>query len=350
MVPVAVLCAYHWVTHALYGRSLLSDAASYTTLPSGFGALLLSKAGACLTALTFTGGCLAVMFFLSPLLWRARTLATLLVCSALFTFALLCKGAVLKDCGPIQGSSRLFLQMQIVFWSMGGVCVLAVAVSDVWHRRDVSSWLLTLWVLGTFFFSGMLNWTINGRSILPMAPALGILIARRLEQNGLAGFKTWPRGMFAYLASGAVLALMVTRADFLFAKAVRESAQQTYVKYGKGGERFWFQGHWGFQYYMEALGASPLDEAHSLLKRGDTVAAPVNNTNFLPLKPDLAVLRELITVPGPYMLTTMKGEVGAGFYASLRGPLPFAFGFAPPEVVVVCALEPVTRASHPIQP
>jgi hypothetical protein len=96
---------------------------------------------------------------------------------------------------------------------------------------------------------------------------------------------------------------------------------------------------------MEALGASPLDEAHSSLKRGDTIAAPVNNTNFLPLKPDLAVLRELITVPSPYFLTTMKGEVGAGFYASLRGPLPFAFGFAPPEAVVVCALAP-----QPVRP
>jgi hypothetical protein len=202
--------------------------------------------------------------------------------------------------------------------------------------------------LGTFLFSALLNWTINGRSILPMAPVVGILLVRRLEQSGLAGCKTWSHGAFVCLASGALLALLVTRADYLFAKAVRESAQQTCVNFGRGSERFWFQGHWGFQYYMEALGSSALDEAHTALKRGDTIATPVNNTNFLPLKPELAVLRELITVPGPRFLTTMKGEVGAGFYASLRGPLPFAFGFAPPEVVVVCAFEPVIPAPQPI--
>jgi hypothetical protein len=228
--------------------------------------------------------------------------------------------------------------------------LLALTITDVCRRRDAGSWLLTLWVLGTFLFSAMLNWTINGRSILPMAPAVGILIVRRMEQKGWTGWKTWPRGVFVCLASGAILVLMVTRADFLFAKAVRDSAQQTYVKFGRVSVRFWFQGHWGFQYYMESLGASPLDEMHTVLKRKDTIATPVNNTNFLPLKPELAVLRELITVPGPRFLTTMKGEVGSGFYASLRGPLPFAFGFAPPEVVVVCSFEPVIPAARPIQP
>jgi 4-amino-4-deoxy-L-arabinose transferase-like glycosyltransferase len=350
VIPITALCAYHWVTRALYGHSLLSDAAAYATFPEGLGEFFISKMGAGLTSLIFTGGCLAVAVFFAPLLWRTRVLALLAAGTALFAIALLCVGAVLKDYSPIIGTTRFFLEVQIVFWAMGGVCVLVLTVTDVYQHRDASSCLLALWVLGTFLFSAMLNWTINGRSILPMAPAVGILLVRRMEQKGWTGWKTWPRGVFVCLASGAILALMVTRADFLFAQAVRESAQQTYFKFGRDSEGFWFQGHWGFQYYMQALGASPLDESHTPLKRRDTIATPVNNTNFLPLKPELAVLRELISVPGPRFLTTMKGEVGSGFYASLRGPLPFAFGFAPPEVVIVCSFEPLIPAPRPNQP
>ena len=80
--------------------------------------------------------------------------------------------------------------------------------------------------VGNFFVHGVFNWTVNGRSILPMAPAVGILLARRLEQNGLTGRKTWPRGAALCLAAGAALALLVTQSDFLLAVAVRQSARQ----------------------------------------------------------------------------------------------------------------------------
>jgi hypothetical protein len=244
----------------------------------------------------------------------------------------------------------LFLQIQITFWAVGGVCVLALAITDIWHRRDAGSWLLGLWVIGTFLFAAIVNWTVNGRSILPMAPAVGILLVRRLERLPAVDWNPWPRGVVTGLVAGAILAMLVTWADFQFAKAVRKSAQQTFAKHALGSDRFWFQGHWGFQYYMDTLGAPALDEAHTLLKRGDIVATPVNNTNFQPLNPDLVVLRELLTVPGPQFLTTMKGEVGAGFYASLRGPLPFAFGLVPPETVVVCAIDPVVSSLIPDGP
>jgi hypothetical protein len=99
---------------------------------------------------------------------------------------------------------------------------------------------------------------------------------------------------------------MVTRADFLFAKATRASAEETYRKHANGGGRFWFQGHWGFQYYMETLGAAAMDAERTLLQRGDIVATPENNTNFAPLGPELVVLREIITAKGPRWLTTMN--------------------------------------------
>ena len=40
-----------------------------------------------------------------------------------------------------------------------------------------------LWVIGTFLFAAFLNWTVNARSLLPLTPAVAILMTRRLEQN-----------------------------------------------------------------------------------------------------------------------------------------------------------------------
>jgi hypothetical protein len=227
---------------------------------------------------------------------------------------------------------------------------LALAIADVWCRRDADSCLLAMWVVGTFLFAAVFNWIVNGRTILPMAPAVGILLVRRLERNVLPGVNPWPRGAVVCLSCGALIAFSVTRADFLFAVAVRASAQQTYSKFARGPERFWFQGHWGFQYFLDALGAHALDVEHSLLQRGDLIATPQNNANFSPLGPDLVVLREQLSVTGPRWLTTMNGEVGAGFYASLRGPLPFAFGLVPPERVVVCSVDPEVPPSRPLTP
>jgi hypothetical protein len=233
------------------------------------------------------------------------------------------------------------VEVQIVFWAMGGVCVLALAVADIWYARDPRSWLLVLWVFGTFLFTSLFNWDVNGRAILPMAPAVGILLARRLKRNAAANAKARARAMPVCLTLGALLALLVARADFLLATAVRQCAQQVCLKYGHQQKTLWFQGHWGFQYYMEAFGASALDFAHSPLKTGDALAIPANNTNILPPKPEVIASQETLAVAGPRLLTTMNKTTGAGFYASVWGPLPFVFGRVPPEVVFVYDFGPL---------
>jgi 4-amino-4-deoxy-L-arabinose transferase-like glycosyltransferase len=349
LIPLSVILAYDWVSRALYGRTLFLGAAEYAGWPKGLLPLLNSKLGSTLTSLTFTGGSLALVTFGSPLLWSRKSLAWVALATGLVAMVLFLTGVVLKGYGPIAGSTRLVLEGQIVFWAMGGVSIVLLAISDLRARHDPQAWLLGLWVLGTFLFSALINWTVNGRSILPMAPAVGILVARRLEIKPLTFGWRWPAAS-VFLTLGAALALLVTRADYLLAGAVRESARQTWAKYGRASGKLWFQGHWGFQYYMEAFGASALDVLKSELKPGDHVATPANNTNFLPLNPEVVSLREEILVAGPSLLTTMKGEVGAGFYAWHCGPLPFAIGLAPPERVVVLRLERFPPGAGPRRP
>jgi hypothetical protein len=299
-----------------------------------------------LTALTFTGGCLAVVIFLAPVLWRRRVAAWFAGGTVLLAAAIIGGGFLLKKPDAIQNTSFISVELQFILWLAGGMGVLAVALADVWGRRDAQSWLLVLWVGGTFLFAAFFNWTVSARSLLPLAPAVGILIARRWEQNRLAGRSAEPYGVAIGLAASAMFALFVARADFLLASAIRLNAGKVCRIYSSAGTSLWFQGHWGFQYYMQAQGALPLDVTSSLLKLGDLLAIPSNNTNLLPPDPGKAVLLEKIVVPERYPLTTFNELVGAGFYSSVWGPLPFAFGRVSPESVSVFALQPPPAAAQ----
>ena len=69
---MAVLAGYQWVTHLLYGRGLLSDAAAYAAEHRWVGIAYFMKG---LVGLTFTGGCMITALFYAPLLWSRRVLA-----------------------------------------------------------------------------------------------------------------------------------------------------------------------------------------------------------------------------------------------------------------------------------
>jgi hypothetical protein len=222
---------------------------------------------------------------------------------------------------------------------------LALAVAAVRQRRDPHTCLLVLWLLGTFVFAALVNWTVNARSILPMAPAAGILIVRRLEMKDILKNEFWPRRVICCLAVSAVLAVSVLQADCLTAFAVRTNAREVCGASHQNAGTLWYQGHWGFQYYMDQGGATPVDAKNSDLKPGDFVAAPSNNTNIRLLDSRYVALADIYKTSGPWLVTTTDQSMGANFYASALGPLPFAFGRVPQEVAFVYVLKPPPSGS-----
>ena len=340
LIPLAALCAYQWGTREFYGHALLTEATEYAT----FAKLFMGGSGfaSSLTALTFTGGCLAVVIFFSPGLCRRRVLAWLAAGTALLAAAIFGWECLLPKPGEPPDVARASLEFQMLFWALAGLGVLVLVVADVWDRRDARSWLLALWVLGTFSFTAFFNWTINGRSLLPMTPAVGILIARRWEQNGWSHRPTFPRATMLGLAASAAFALLAAQSDFQLAVATRQSARLVCATYQSPQGNLWFQGHWGFQYYMNQAGAWAMDSKHLRLKPGDTIALPMNNASF-PLDMQNLVLRETISIPGPRWFSTWNPQIGAGFYASTWGPLPFAAGRMQPEIVSVYVVRPAAE-------
>jgi hypothetical protein len=162
-----------------------------------------------------------------------------------------------------------------------------------------------------------------------MAIPIGILIVRRLEQRK-PETSNWLRLTAVPLVFVVSLSLIVTRADSKQADAARAGAIKILEKYPPVGKIVWYQGHWGFQYYMDLLGARAMDITKPpAFTVKDVLVLPTTNTNVSKQIPYWAQIREVISVPSSHWLATTGN--GAGFYSDRIGPLPFAFGSVPPE-------------------
>jgi hypothetical protein len=208
-----------------------------------------------------------------------------------------------------------------------------LAIKDLTASRDADSALLFLWLAGTLVFVSFLNWTVNGRVLLPMAPAVGIIIMRRIERRDtpvVASSFTWP-----WILS-SLLAITVAHADYQFANSQRTAAYVVHQDFPAKGT-MWFQGHWGFQYYMERLGAKPLEFVGTRLQLGDTVVMPVNNT-LVSLPPEGSTGKRG-SVPGSTGLSTMNKLRRTAFHSDAWGPIPYGFGLTSPEIYYIMPLD-----------
>lgn len=332
LIPVAVLLWYQATTHSLYGRGLLTDAASYATMSRfGRGAFVAQML---FVGFTFAGGCLASAIFYAPLIWRRFHLLLGIAVSTTIGVALVRIGSVGKFslAGASGGPNWIVIAQMSVFATVG-VSLVALCVADVLRRRDADSVLLATWVLGTLVFASLVNWSVNGRSILPAAPAAGILIVRRLEMLGVAASGRLPRWTLAPLIPAALLTMWVAYGDYAYAEAQRTAARKVLARYAAADGIVFTQGHWGFQYYMLLGGAVDLDSVESHLSRGDVVAIPSNNCNLVKLPAQDFALRETIRVPIRSFVSTQQPKMRAGFYSDVFGPMPYAVGPVPDQRV-----------------
>jgi hypothetical protein len=142
----------------------------------------------------------------------------------------------------------------------------------------------------------------------------------------------------APLLGALAVSLAVAWADTGFADTAKTAAAKIHASYGNS-RVVWFQGHWGFQYYMEQLGATPIDVKTSQAAAGDIVVVPTTNTNLFEMGRNWPV-RSIFEIAPLNWLSTTNARIGAGFYADIWGPLPFAVGTIPPERFTVFEVVP----------
>ncbi len=330
-VPVSLLAAYQAWTVALYGHGMFWDALTYG---SRYGSEGVSGLRRMVAAANFLGGCTFSALTLAPLVWLRRyILAAILMevlsmtaCWAMWdqSWGTMHAGtAILQHWRAIAPQSALFIAC--------AVSVLALALMDIWKHRTADSLLLALWVFGTFFFTAFLNWTINGRSVLPLIPAAGILLARRLDALGIAFLKPlqW-KVTIALLVSGAV-SFWVAQADADLANSTKKMTNVIWDRTSSEAGTVWFEGHWGFQYYMQQRGFPQFDLPSATLRPGDLLVVRDGDANTISPPSKFVGSDERLETRLHQPIATMYPEMEAGFYASHYGMLPFVFGAVPKE-------------------
>jgi len=315
LIPVLMLSAYQLWTGSLYENGLLSGLGDYVTQArSGNPA---SVAGSFLVAMSFTGGCALPALVLAPWLWSRRWIIAAgglsIIGAAAVAFSWVPTGI------PFAGEHQTLLAVELALFLVGGASALSLAVADFWRKKDSDSVLLLAWVLGTFLFAAFLNWTVNGRSVLPMIPAVALLLARRLEVA--------PKSDQSYVVTGAlalalILSVWVAAGDAALANSARTAAREIHNRATVQMKRILFAGHWGFQYYLQSLGGVEIDSHQVEPTLLDIVVIPRNNTNTDIPRP-AAGPEETVSIKMDTGVTTVGA--GAGFYSSLWGPLPYAF-------------------------
>ena len=324
IVPVAMIELYQFGTARLYGEGLISIAADCAA-KFRFG-VTSGWVNKIVIGTAYAGGSLLPVLFFARRVWAKREL---LMVGGL---ALAAAAATLWATGAGSQFEWSF-QLQMGLLLAAGIHLLLLSAAELWRRRDAVSLMLALWLGSGFVFAAVLNWTVSARSFLPLAPMAAILVVRGLKQNKSAAEKPaafpWPLGI------SAAVSLLIAAADFSLAHSVRAAAHQLAADYQPSTNKLWFQGHCGFQFYLEKSGARPVDFSRSVLAPGEIMILPSNNSNLV--TPDAGDVENVAVLEFPVCpwLSTVHAATGAGFYGA-GGLLPFVFGPAPVEKYFVC--------------
>jgi 4-amino-4-deoxy-L-arabinose transferase-like glycosyltransferase len=345
LIPVAVIGIYEAMTRAKYGQGLFSSATIYPWQATAKAEKQLS--GQFLTGLSFTGGCLFSALFYAPLLKSRKVLISgMAIFLALLSFFYFGIGR-----GFTSRSDVIAVTVEGALFATIGIGILALALADVVQQKTADSLLLSLWVFGTFFFATIMNWSITSRTLLPMAPAVAILLIRRFKTSTVvAAAVTGGRGLpilplrtaaatWWPLLPAALVSLLITTADYKLADTARLAASSFQKRFQNEPGAVWFEGHWGFQYYMEQWKAKPLDRAERGMISGDVLIVPLSNSNVSPTPPvPTTGPPEQVNYP-QFLLATMSPEMHAGFYSSRWGSLPWVFARIPPEQYLIFRIQ-----------
>ena len=332
-VSLFLLAGYELITARWYGRGLFSAAVQYAhgthiNFPGGW------KASG-IIALAFIGGSLLPLMFFAPWLWRRSIwLAGGVIGFGGWVVLLrLGNNVVLNSGSPDLLRNRVFLVQAAGLATSASLFFLLVA-AECWRRRDRETLFLGLWIAIVVYFATVLNWTVNVRSFLPLVPAAAILLVRRLDALPVSlaaeGRYGWP------LAPAAAISLSLVMADCRLAGSGRAAAEQIALKYKSAGHQLWFEGHGGFQYYLEKLGGQAIDVERSRLVPGDIVVVPWIGSRVALPAGSVGWVEGMAFKPSAWMnlMGTVKNEA-AGFYGANFGPVPFVIGGLPQQEYMV---------------
>jgi 4-amino-4-deoxy-L-arabinose transferase-like glycosyltransferase len=200
-----------------------------------------------------------------------------------------------------------------------GYLALADVLMDAWRRADRVQMVLGLWLLVAL--PTVVYFHTPPKYHVVSAPAVALLIARSLPSK--RPFRVLLFGTTVVV--GLLVGFMIIRADATLAGLGRRAVEELIEPRVDRGERVWFAGHWGFQWYAEQAGAHCLTLTPPHPSRGDIVVySAVDGCRVLEHFPERRLLHRVsYASPGGRV---MSRSDGAGFYSNLCGYLPWTWG------------------------
>lgn len=338
LIPIVVLLTYQMITIALYDTNLIALAVG--TIVEFDKAKSSPIQFALFTGALFVGGSIVSVACYGPWLWSPRTALIGVSLGIGSTFVLFIALLNARRLAPEELSQihwvTAFLIGQGVFFFIGAIQIACLAVRDLAVRRDAEALLLFLWLAGTFVFATVLNWSVTVRILLPMLPPAAILLGRRLDELEDLGYLPHRVARALPLVASAAISLYVGWADYCLAKTGKTAANYYAALTADDDATIYFQGHWGFQYYMQEHGMTYFDEEVSP-KKGDLIVLPrlyadmfSTGSGRFRTRDDLA-----LSLPLDCRAATLSRARGAGYYSHNFGPLPYSFGAPPAETYTV---------------
>ncbi|MFI5348157.1 MAG: ArnT family glycosyltransferase [Elusimicrobiota bacterium] len=277
--------------------------------------------------LSFIGGCGVVTLFWpyaragSPpwryLIMLAACLAAALLLFSPFSF-------------PADQRIRVVDRAMGIFLSCSALMTLARLFEP--ESRKLPGW--SIWMVWILADAGMLlaaRYYISARSMMFLLPPLILALAARLEAYWDPALLR--RVLLSSLAGTLALTAGLAYIDARYAGAQRDLARQIKSSFLDQGRTVWILGHWGFQYYLEGVGARSMDAAlggWGAVKPGDIVVAPRVNTVVIPHSSPVLALHPNVTVESAVPLRLMNYDRGqAGFYSDMFGFLPYSISREP---------------------
>lgn len=346
--PILIIAGYEELTTRLYGHGLLSVAGNYAHSSSfGYPGGWTARG---IISLAFAGGSLMPILFFAPWLWPWKTWVT---GGALISVGILGAFWLGHDPGLIHPWMNQSVwdhwgfRLQVAFFLLAGVHLAFFAVAECRQQRDPVSLFLLLWIVCMLIFAGILNWTVNVRSFLPAVPAAAILTIRRLER--LHPGVPLVASFLAPLLPALAIAFGLVTADYKAANLVRTVAGQLAARYQSPGHQLWFNGHEGFQYYLEQFGAQTIDSGQSVLEPGDIVLVSWSAGTCVPLPAgSVGLLFTMSRDSSSWWNLSGDGKYGlAGFYDADWGPVPFTIGGTERNYLVA---KIYTQIRYPLEP
>jgi hypothetical protein len=228
-------------------------------------------------------------------------------------------GLVLVAAGVLVGYVAIAFTMvaTLSFAILGiGVCaVVVMVVYDLAKDSDVDDVFVILWLALELVGCIAISPFAASRRTMGLVVVVTVVVGRLAARVNLPQRR---RGIIRWIVGGSVaLGLGYYFLDLAGALAQKHAVEQSAAvvdSLKQPGQKVWFVGHWGFQYYAEQAGYQPVVPDHSVLRAGDWLIYPhpLIDAQHATIPPDDVDEIQTILIDDGVPLSTVPFYYGGG--------------------------------------